>query len=541
VSGLDPDMPVRFGMDEIEKALSAATRDDDVKAVVADVGDLEIASLEDIQRITKACDDFRSSTKKPLIFFGRNFSQAQYLLSSHAGEIVLDPLGEIDLHGFAATPLYFKQALDKFGLTAYVFRRGSHKSAVEPLMRDSMSPEVKAEYQDLLDSMMEMAQKTVAAARPAFKEKKILPDAPEFLDRLEKAGGDEARLALEYGLVDTLETRDGLASRLAKDFPSKDDSSEPDSMGIDDMLAIEDSRAPSIESSSELAVIAASGTITSFSREERAFTPDNIQSALDDASSDDKVKGVLLRINSGGGEMGASEDIRRSIEKFKKDGRKVVVYMEDMAASGAYMAASAADKIVASPWALTGSIGVFATALSPHEFLNRNGVSSSGVSTSPFAEESMAAALNDETIRRIDLGIGHAYDVFVGMVAKSRGVKASDAPRFAEGKVFTASEAQKLGLVDEVGDMKSAIRLLEKECGLKEDEATVVDFPMPSSNGLGALSSLLLRGASAALPAPWALEVARAIAAGLPNSTSVKAPIKRPLVMAQEPLMLDWK
>ena len=380
LSSINSDLPVRFGIDEIEKALKAASRDDDIKAVVADVGDLDIASLEDIQRVNKACDEFRKATKKPLIFFGRNFTQAQYLLSSHASQIVLDPLGEIDLHGFAATPLYFKQALDKFGLTAYVFRRGSHKSAVEPLMRDSMSPEVKAEYQDLLDSMMRRSQEAVASARPAFKQKPILPGAQEYLASLEKHGGDEAKLALDYGLVDSLMTRDELSSRLARDHPSKDDPDEPDSMGLDECLTLDEARTPNVESSSELAVLAVQGTITSFSREERAFTPDNVQAMLDEAADDDKVKGVLLRVNSGGGEMGASEDIRRAIERFKKGGRKVVVYMEDMAASGAYMVASAADKIVASPWALTGSVGVFATAVSPHELLNRNGVNSSGAS-----------------------------------------------------------------------------------------------------------------------------------------------------------------
>lgn len=541
LSSINSDLPVRFGIDEIEKALKAASRDDDIKAVVADVGDLDIASLEDIQRVNKACDEFRKATKKPLIFFGRDFTQAQYLLSSHASQIVLDPLGEIDLHGFASTPLYFKQALDKFGLTAYVFRRGSHKSAVEPLMRDSMSPEVRAEYQDLLDSMMRRAQEAVASSRPAFKQKPILPEAQEYLASLEKHGGDEAALALDYGLVDSLMTRDELSSRLARDHPSKDDPDAPDSMGLDECLALDEARTPKVESSSELAVLAVQGTITSFSREERAFTPDNVQAMLDEAADDDKVKGVLLRVNSGGGEMGASEDIRRAIERFKKGGRKVVVYMEDMAASGAYMVASAADKIVASPWALTGSVGVFATAVSPHELLNRNGVSSSGASTSPFAEESIALAMNDETVRRIDLGIGHAYDVFTGMVAKSRNLKLSDAPRFAEGKIFTADEAKEIGLVDEVGDLQAAMKALEKECGLKEDEATVLEIPMPSANGIGALSSLVLRGASAFMPSPWVLDLAKAIAPHSGDALKPQRSLARPLVMAQEPMMLSWK
>ncbi len=541
LSSINSDLPVRFGIDEIEKALKAASRDEAIKAVVADVGDLDIASLEDIQRVNKACDEFRKATKKPLIFFGRNFTQAQYLLSSHASQIVLDPLGEIDLHGFAATPLYFKQALDKFGLTAYVFRRGSHKSAVEPLMRDSMSPEVKAEYQDLLDSMMRRSQEAVASARPAFKQKPVLPEARQYLASLERHGGDEASLALDYGLVDSLMTRDELASRLAKDHPSKDDPDEPDSMGLDECLALDEARTPKIESSSELAVMAVQGTITSFSREERAFTPDNVQAMLDEAADDDKVKGVLLRINSGGGEMGASEDIRRAIERFKKGGRKVVVYMEDMAASGAYMVATAADRIVASPWALTGSVGVFAAAVSPHVLLNRNGVSASGASTSPFAESSIAAAMNDESIRRIDLGIGHAYDVFTTMVAKSRNLRIEDAPRYAEGKVFTAEEARKLGLVDEVGDLQAAVKALEKECGLQDGEATVDDIPMPSSSGIGALSSLLLRGASALMPESWALDLARALAPQARPALKLDYAGSRPLVMAQEPLELSWK
>ncbi len=557
ISEFDRGSNGRFGIDEIEKALDYAATDDDVKVVVADVGDLTPASLEDIQRITLACDKFRKTSKKQLIFFGRNFTQTQYLLSSHAGRIVLDPLGMIDLHGYATSSLYFKKALDEYNLTAYVFRRGSHKSAVEPLMNDKMSDEARSDYQALIDELMAQSQKTVASSRSAFKSKPILPDAQTYLKDLQKHNGDEAALALEYGLVDDLMTRDELIEKLAKDYPSADNAKEPDAIGFYDYLDLQNSRQSVIKSSSALAVIAASGTITSEERDPRGFTSDNVLSMIDEAAADKKVKGILFRINSGGGEMGASEDIRSAIEKYKKSGRKVVVYMEDMAASGAYMIASAADRIVASPWAITGSVGVFATTVGAHDLLNHHGVTEDGVSTSPFAEQSLAAAIPDEQLKRYDLQIGHAYDTFVGMVAKSRILKVSDEPEFAEGKVFTAKKAKELGLIDEVGTLTDALHVLEKECGLSEDEAEVYDIAMPSDSGLGALRMLMMRGAINMLPSDLALSFVRMISGGTPYELSLSARSlpdvsktygkyarsgspKKPLILAQEPLSISY-
>ena len=545
----------RFGIDEIEKVLNYAAVDDDVKVVVADVGDLTPASLEDIQRITLACDKFRKTCQKELIFFGRNFSQTQYLLSSHAGRIVLDPLGMVDLHGYAASSFYFKKALDKYKLTAYVFRRGSHKSAVEPLMSDRMSDGVRSDYQELVDELMSQSQKTVASSRSAFKIKPILPDADTYLKDLKKHKGDEATLALDYALVDELMTRDELMAKLAKDYPSAQNANEPDIIGFHDYLDLKVPRQSVIQSSGAIAVIAASGTITSDERDPRGFTPANVLSMIDEAAADKKVKGILFRINSGGGEMGASEDIRRALEKYKKNGRKVVVYMEDRAASGAYMIASAADKIVASPWTITGSVGVFATTVGVHDLLNSHGVNEDGVSTSPFAEQSIAAAIPDEQLKRYDLQIGHAYNTFVGMVAKSRNLKVSDAPDFAEGRVFTARKAKELGLIDEIGSLDKALSVLQRECGLAEDEAEVYDIAMPSDSGLGAFRALLTRGAICLLPSDLALGFVKMISGktpydlDLPEMTfpdvsqtypsSVRSGMI-PLILAQEPLSVIY-
>ena len=559
ISEYDRGASGRFGIDEIEKALDLAATDDDVKVVVADVGDLTPASLEDIQRITIACDKFRNASQKPLIFFGRNFTQTQYLLSSHAGRIVLDPLGMVDLHGYATSSLYFKKALDEYNLTAYVFRRGSHKSAVEPLMSDKMSDGARSDYQALVDELMAQSQRTVASSRSAFKSKPILPDAQTYLKDLQKHNGDEAALALEYGLVDELMSRGDLIARLAKNYPLADNAKEPDTIGFYDYLDLQNSRQSIIKSSSALAMIAASGTITSDERDPRGFTTDNVLTMIDEAAADSKVKGILFRINSGGGEMGASEDIRRALEKYKKSGHKVVVYMEDMAASGAYMIASAADKIVASPWTITGSVGVFATAFGAQDLLNRHGINEDGVSTSPFAEQSVAAAIPDEQLKRYDLQIGHAYDTFVDMVAGSRSLKVSDAPVFAEGRVFTARKAKELGLIDEVGSIDDALRVLEKECGLAEDEAEVYDIAMPSDGGLGALRTLITRGAISLLPSDLALTFVKMISGVMPydlahsvrtfsDLSETKAYEKyahsgyqwKPLILAQEPLSIIY-
>jgi len=499
----------RIGLEDLEALLKSAAADPEIKTVVADMSALTLTSTEQVLRLGRAFDEFRSAAgdDKELIVSAGSYTQGLYAAAAHASKVVLDPLGEIDLHGLSLSSLYFGGAVERFKLTPYVFRRGSHKSAVEPYERSGMSAEVKAEYQGIADTLWSELEKNVAAARPALKNGPLLPPAQTYLSMLEQARGDDATLALKRGLCDMLLTPEALKAMIAKEYPSKDDSAEPDAVSMDEYRALLRERESRIDSSSRLGVIYGEGVITSYDPDPRAFTPDNIGALLDRLSDDDHVKGALLVLSSGGGEFTASEEIRRSLEKFKKDGHKLVVYMADSAASGAYLAATAADRIVASPMTLTGSVGVFAAGLGADRLLNEYGVTQDGVVTSPFAVTPVAQPMPDEMKKLIDLQIGHTYDYFTDLVKKTRPLKSQDPQDFAEGRVFTAEQALKLGLIDEVGGYQEALAALERECGLKPDEAVVRPQALTIEDSLEGLPALLLKNFGSVLPEGLAREL----------------------------------
>lgn len=494
------DQKQRLSLQKLTRVLVQAGHDPEVKAVVADVSALEVSSMQAVERIIEACDEFKKSAgdKKPLIFFAESFDQAAYLAASHASEIVLDPMGAVDLHGLSMNSLYFGPLLERFRLTPYVFRAGSHKSAVEPMLRDGMSPEVKEEYGKLADGLWSHMNDLALAGRPGLDV--LLPPAAEYLRNLRHAGGDCAAMALKTGLVDTLMTADQLSDRLAKSYPSKDDPEYPDCIEMDDYSALQLARAPKVDSSSRIAVIYGMGEISSYSESPRAFTPDNIGYLLDQIADDERNKGVLLYIDSGGGEVTASEAIRREILRFKKTGRKVAVYMADMTASGAYWIATAADKIIASPSTVTGSIGVFAASIGADRLLNEYGVTQDGVATNELAESPIAKSMNIYQREAIDLQIGYTYQTFLNLVCASRGLDVKNRGDFAEGRVFTADSAYALGLVDSIGTFQNALDTLEAECGLKKDESVWRSYVVPVGNNLGALPQLMLKYLGSSIP-----------------------------------------
>lgn len=519
----------RISLQKLVRVLDQASEDPEIKTVVADLSNLQIQSMQAVYRLTKACDDFKAKSggKKDLIFFSDYFSQAAYLAASHAGEIVLDPMGEVDLHGISMNSLYFGKALERFKLTPYVFRAGTHKSAVEPLLRNDMSPEVKEEYSHLADSLWDQAQNLVKTGRPMLKGD-LLPNAEEYLKLLRQEHGDFAYTALSRGLCDTLMTSDDLVARFAAIYPDAEDPCVPKTIDLDAYSELQKRKKAVNQPKAQIAVIYGIGEISSFTENRRSFSPDNILALLDNITEDKHNKGVLFYLDSGGGEVIASEEIRRAFMKLKQKGLKTAVYMADMTASGAYWIATAADKIYASPSALTGSIGVFAATVGADRLLNEYGVTQDGVSTSPFAQSALAKPLPKETSELISLQISNTYDRFLSLVEKSRGLKASDKENFAEGRVFTAQDAKQIGLVDEIGSFQNALDGLEAQCGLKKDESVWKSYTVPVSSSLDWLPQFLLNNFQGYLPA--------ALKTALFQSNKLSLSQRKSLIFATEPL-----
>ncbi len=503
-SNLRPD-EIRVDLNQLLRVLHKAAADDEIKTVVADVSNLSIPSSQAVMRLIEACDEFKKITHgtKPLIFFSDSFSQGTYIAASHASEIILDPFGKVDIHGLSMSTLYYAPLLERFKLTPYVFRAGTHKSAVEPLLRDSMSPEVKEEYSHIANSMWANFEQIVKEGRTSLKGK-LLPDADEYLKSMRDAQGDNATRALFAGLVDKLMTLDDLKKSLADIYPAKNDKTQIDAISMDNYETLYAARTTKnkINSPKQLAVIYGMGTISKNNENPRSFSPDNMEYLLNTVTKDPKNKGVLLYIDSGGGEVGASENIRRMIVKLHEKGLKVAVYMADVTASGAYWIATAADKIYASEHTLTGSIGVFATTIGADRLLNEYGVSQDGVSTSPLAETAIATPINKYQKELIELEIGNTYHKFLKLVCNARGLDISNKELFAEGKVFTAPDAKKLGLIDDITTLQGAIDALETECGMQKDESVWRSYVVPMGNNLGMLPQLLVNKLGAWLPDP---------------------------------------
>ncbi len=525
-SNMRPDQ-VRVDLNQLLRVLQKAAVDDEIKTVVADISKLSLPSTQAVLRLIDECDKFKELThgKKPLIFFSESFSQGTYIVASHASEIILDPFGAVDIHGLSLSTLYYAPLLERFKLTPYVFRAGTHKSAVEPLLRDSMSPEVKEEYSQIANSMWTNFEEIVKKGRPSLKGA-LLPNADEYLQSMRDAQGDNAKRALFAGLVDKLMTLDDLKKSLADIYPSNKDDTQVNAISMEDYETLYATRAnKKATSQKQLAVIYGMGTICNSNDNPRAFSPDNMAYLLDTITQDPKNKGVLLYIDSGGGEVGASEEIRRMIVKLHEKGLKVAVYMADVTASGAYWIATAADKIYASEHTLTGSIGVFATTIGADKLLNEYGVTQDGVITSPLAENPIAKPLNKYQKELIELEIGNTYSKFLKLVCNARHLDIKNKDLFAEGRVFTAEDAKKLGLIDDITTLQGAIDALEAECGLQKDESVWRSYVVPMGNNLGMLPQLLVNKLGSLLP-----NSVLKLLLETPAATGVKEPQKAELM-----------
>ncbi len=490
-----------LSVNDVIAALNAAADDPDLKTVVADMSEMNVASVQSVERIVRAFDEFKkkSGGEKKLIVFSSYFDQASYVAASHADEIVLDPMGGIGLRGISMNSLYYGPLLERFKLTPYVFKAGSHKSAVEPMLYDAMSPEVKKEYEHLATSLWSEVEKLVKTGRPQIKGP-LLPAPDLYIEKLREAKGDSARFALNYGLCDSLMTFDELKKQLAALYPSRDDPKSPEITDGNDYIQYLKASKQNQRSAPGIAVIYGTGTISPYTESSRSFSAENFELLTDAVLKDKNNKGVLIYLDSGGGEVIASEEIRRLIKSMSENGLKTAVYMADMTASGAYWAASAASHIYASPTTLTGSIGVFATSIGAHRLLNEYGVTQDGVSTSPLAESPVAKAMDPNVQKIAELEVGNIYDRFINLVASSRGLDVKNAPIFAEGRVFTAQDAKKLGLIDEITSFDEALDALKAECDLKDEEGVVRFITVPVGSPAGLIPKLLISNFGSFMP-----------------------------------------
>ncbi|EJF5703315.1 signal peptide peptidase SppA [Salmonella enterica] len=485
---------------DIVNAIRQAKDDRNITGIVLDLKNFTGADQPSMRYIGKALREFRDSGK-PVFAVGENYSQGQYYLASFANKIWLSPQGQVDLHGFATNGLYYKTLLDKLKVSTHVFRVGTYKSAVEPFIRDDMSPAAREADSRWIGELWQNYLHTVSANRQ-ISPQQLFPGAQAIIDGLTSVGGDTAKYALDHKLVDALSSSADVEKALTKQFGwSKTENNYRAISYYDYSL-----KTPA-DTGGTIAVIFANGAIMDGEETPGNVGGDTTASQIRDARLDPKVKAIVLRVNSPGGSVNASEVIRAELAAARAASKPVVVSMGGMAASGGYWISTPANYIVASPSTLTGSIGIFGVINTVENSLSSIGVHSDGVSTSPLADISMTKALSPEVQQMMQLSIEYGYKRFITLVADARKRTPEQIDKIAQGHVWTGEDAKANGLVDSLGDFDDAVAKAAELAKLKQwhldyyqDEPTVLDMVMDSMTG--SVRAMLPEAIQVMLPAP---------------------------------------
>ncbi|MCE3666960.1 signal peptide peptidase SppA [Escherichia coli] len=487
---------------DIVNTIRQAKDDRNITGIVMDLKDFAGGDQPSMQYIGKALKEFRDSGK-PVYAVGENYSQGQYYLASFANKIWLSPQGVVDLHGFATNGLYYKSLLDKLKVSTHVFRVGTYKSAVEPFIRDDMSPAAREADSRWIGELWQNYLNTVAANRQ-IPAQQVFPGAQGLLEGLTKTGGDTAKYALENKLVDALASSAEIEKALTKEFGwSKTDKNYRAISYYDYAL-----KTPA-DTGDSIGVVFANGAIMDGEETQGNVGGDTTAAQIRDARLDPKVKAIVLRVNSPGGSVTASEVIRAELAAARAAGKPVVVSMGGMAASGGYWISTPANYIVANPSTLTGSIGIFGVITTVENSLDSIGVHTDGVSTSPLADVSITKALPPEAQQMMQLSIENGYKRFITLVADARHSTPEQIDKIAQGHVWTGQDAKANGLVDSLGDFDDAVAKAAELAKVKQwhleyyvDEPTFFDKVM--DNMSGSVRAMLPDTFQAMLPAPLA-------------------------------------
>ncbi|WP_247180732.1 signal peptide peptidase SppA [Escherichia coli] len=487
---------------DIVNTIRQAKDDRNITGIVMDLKNFAGGDQPSMQYIGKALKEFRDSGK-PVYAVGENYSQGQYYLASFANKIWLSPQGVVDLHGFATNGLYYKSLLDKLKVSTHVFRVGTYKSAVEPFIRDDMSPAAREADSRWIGELWQNYLNTVAANRQ-IPAQQVFPGAQGLLEGLTKTGGDTAKYALENKLVDALASSAEIEKALTKEFGwSKTDKNYRAISYYDYAL-----KTPA-DTGDSIGVVFANGAIMDGEETQGNVGGDTTAAQIRDARLDPKVKAIVLRVNSPGGSVTASEVIRAELAAARAAGKPVVVSMGGMAASGGYWISTPANYIVANPSTLTGSIGIFGVITTVENSLDSIGVHTDGVSTSPLADVSITRALPPEAQQMMQLSIENGYKRFITLVADARHSTPEQIDKIAQGHVWTGQDAKANGLVDSLGDFDDAVAKAAELAKVKQwhleyyvDEPTFFDKVM--DNMSSSVRAMLPDAFQAMLPAPLA-------------------------------------
>jgi len=455
----------QYRLRDLVAALDKAKSDDRVKAVALDLDGFTGGGETAMSDLSDAIRDVRASGK-PVIAYAVGYTNDSYQLASAASEVWLNPLGAVLVAGPGGSNLYYKGLLDKLGVTANVYRVGTYKSAVEPYIRNDMSPEARENYMALGQAVLEDWRQSVHRARPKADVDLFLKDLPGAVSA---AGGDMATAALKAGLVDKLGDRREFEARLAA-LGGEDKAGGYARIKLPAYISDRVERNPK----GPIGVVTVAGMIVDGKASGGTAGGDTIAKAIEDGIRDKQVKALVVRVDSPGGSVIASERIRQALIGAKEKKIPVVVSMGNVAASGGYWVSTPADFIYAEPSTITGSIGVFGIIPSFQGTLAKLGVGADGIKTTPLSgEPDLLRGPSPEAGQLIQTGIESTYRRFLSIVAASRHKSPADVDKIAQGRVWDGGTAHQLGLVDGFGGMQEAIAKAGDLAKLGKDDREV--------------------------------------------------------------------
>lgn len=464
-----------IAISDVVTVISNAQNDNAISALVLDLAQLKPASLTKLTDISDALVEFKKSNK-PIYAYGDYFTQEQYFLASFADEILLNPAGGVLLQGYGSYSLYFKDAIDKLNLSSHVFRVGTYKSFVEPFTRSGMSEESKEAKLNWLNQLWDNYTTTVATNR-GINANDVAPKADAFINLLESVNGNIAQYALNQKLVDQLLTREQISRYLAKKLNNESDKYEK--VEFLDYLALQPTRfeEQDFAHAPGVGIIFANGQILDGNQPAGAIGGKSLSKLLLQAKDDDKIKALVIRIDSPGGSAFASEQIRTALLEVKQAGKPVIVSMGSVAASGGYWIASAADEIWAKPTTITGSIGIFGMFATTEKLLAKLGIYSDGVGTTDYTGLSVNRELPEHMSKIIQMTVENGYSNFLNVVAEGRSMSPEQVDKIAQGRVWTGRDALELGLVDNLGSLDDAIASAATKANVPSNSLILIQTP----------------------------------------------------------------
>ena len=453
-----------MGLDEITSAIRKARNDNKIKGIYID-SRIFSASPATLSEIRQELLRFKESGKF-IVAYADNYTQAGYYLASVADKVAINPQGSLDIHGLASIPMFFKEALQKMGIEVQVFKVGTYKSAVEPFTSTEMSPANREQVTSYLNDLWSFMAKDMTESR-----KLKISDLDSIANQMPAL--KDADYLLQTKLVDTLlyetEMKNYVRSLLDLDVDAKIPAATVEEMN---------NAKPAVaqkKSDNHIALLYAFGDIVSGSGST------NIQdkfmvSEIEKLRKDDKIKAVVFRVNSGGGSAYASEQIWKAITDLKKE-KPVVVSMGDMAASGGYYISCNASKIIAQPTTITGSIGIFGMFPNFKGTSEKLGLDFDAVKTHRFSDfGNVTRPMDDSEKSMLQAYIDRGYDTFLTRCAEGRNIPKDTLEKYAEGRVWTGNQALKIGLVDKLGNILTAIETAAELAELGEDYL-VYEYP----------------------------------------------------------------